>query len=179
MKKEVLGYIKDFEEGDAVNAFYEHLEGSKNFVSYLLKDISLFPLWSNVLAAEFGVAGKNPSSACVEQVFRKIKHTALSVKLPVRVDVFVQEHLKYLNGKIRQIDDAIVVNLLGRELADRNETSTEMEDSEKIPSSTVHNLKGNILKKSLEILCFVNLVKAKEFTQPGKSKRSWLQDILI
>lgn len=103
IRSEVEAHIND-KDGDRINPYYD----CNDFADYLLHDISLLPLWSNIYAEHFGFPGVNPSSAAVEQVFRKIKNTALPKKLPMRVDIFVQEHLKYLNGKVKLISDGIL-----------------------------------------------------------------------
>lgn len=56
------------EKGDHVNAHY-----LDSFADYLLKDITLLPLWTNIVADDFGFRKINPSSAAIEQIFRKLK----------------------------------------------------------------------------------------------------------
>lgn len=41
------------------------------------------------------------TSASVESEFADLKHRAFSIKLPMRIDKFVFQHLNYLDGKIK------------------------------------------------------------------------------
>ena len=85
------------DQGDHDNAQYLP-EVIKN-VANLMKT---FPLWSGIMIPFFGYGYKTTSSAPVESNFKILKHqTFAEKKLPIRVDIFLEEHLKSLEGQLK------------------------------------------------------------------------------
>lgn len=86
--------------GDRDNAHYfPHL------AERLLKDINMFPLWSNVCRDDFGYGRIPASSAAVEGEFNKLKNNIFkNHNLPIRVDEFLKIHLDFLHKKLKIVD---------------------------------------------------------------------------
>jgi hypothetical protein len=71
----------------------------------LLKDICMFPLWSNVCRDNFGYGRIPASSAAVEGEFNKLNNNLLkNFNLLIRVDEFPQIHLNFLHSKLKIVD---------------------------------------------------------------------------
>lgn len=71
----------------------------------LLKDVNMFPLWSNVCRDDFGYGRVPASSAAVEGEFNKLKNNMLkNHNLPIRIDEFLKIHLDFLHGKLKIVD---------------------------------------------------------------------------
>lgn len=83
--------------GNEANAYYRP---SRTITKKLLRDLKLFPVWSNILRHRFDFGKIRATSAPVEGEIKKIKSNLMSkYKYPVRVDKFVEDHLDYLQGK--------------------------------------------------------------------------------
>lgn len=88
------------EVGDRDNAHY-----FPQLAERLLKDINMFPLWSNVCHDDFGYGRVPASSAAIEGEFNKLKNTIFkNENLPIRIDEFLKIHLNYLHGKLKIVD---------------------------------------------------------------------------
>lgn len=73
-----------------------------HFAKRLLKHLLTIPLWSSICREEFGYGRIPASSASVESTFNTIKNkNLLKVK---RLDVAVEDLIKYNNGKLKIID---------------------------------------------------------------------------
>ena len=153
LKERVIDSIKD-EVGDRVNA--HHFESLAN---YLIKDLALFPLWSNILAKEMGFEGINPSSSAIEQIFRKIKNDVFTKnELPLRIDEFVPKHIHYLQGKVT------LLNFDKKEVFDTSEKSSEISESLEFEMDTSHTIQ--IIENSNNCPACKN---EKELTQNEKN----------
>lgn len=94
--REDVGEIIMLEQGEDDNP-----RAVKNFSKYLLKDICILPMWSNVRRDEFGYGRVPASSACVEIEFNKVKNLVLSKKK--RIDSAVESLIDYYDGRLRII----------------------------------------------------------------------------
>lgn len=98
INKEIENHLH--EVGDRDNAHY-----FPQLAERLLKDIHMFPLWSNVCRDDFGYGRVPATSAAVEGEFNKLKNNIFkNYNLPIRVDEFLNIHLDYLHGKLKIVD---------------------------------------------------------------------------
>lgn len=81
------------QKGTRANAHY-----APHIATKLLRDIGTIPLWSNIYTDNFGYGRIPASSASVESEFNKLKNFVINKSL--RVDKFVEEHIKYLIGRV-------------------------------------------------------------------------------
>lgn len=87
-------------EGNHENAHY-----SPRFANWLIEHIGWLPLWSSVKRDNFGYGRVPASSASVESDFNHLKNRILSdVVLPIRIDHFLEKHLKYIRGNMRIVE---------------------------------------------------------------------------
>jgi len=107
------------EVGDRDNAHY-----FPPLAKRLLKDMTVFPLWSNVCRDDFGYGRIPASSAAVEGKFNKLKNNVLkNLNLPIRVDEFIKIHLDFLHGKLKIVDakkDSLTQQLCDEMIIDEN-----------------------------------------------------------
>lgn len=81
--------------GNIINGCY-----NPEFARYLKKRVlPYFPLWTGIMRRFFEESSVIATSASVESEFADLKHRAFNIKLPMRIDKFVIEHLDYLDGK--------------------------------------------------------------------------------
>ncbi|KAJ8673837.1 hypothetical protein QAD02_005099 [Eretmocerus hayati] len=120
--------IEEKGEGNRVNAFY-----LPDFAQYLMKDLPLLGIFSNIYASKFKINPKKaPTSGHVEFGFKHLKTTVFSkVELPMRLDGFVPRHIDYLYGRLKldAADDQITTRTESGEegllcSACRNESAT-------------------------------------------------------
>lgn len=75
----------------------------------VMKDIEHFPLWSCVVRDKFGYGRVPASSAPVESEFNKLKtHVLRNETLPMRVDSFLDVHIKYTGGRAKILGAKLV-----------------------------------------------------------------------
>lgn len=73
-----------------------------SFANKLIADARYLPLWSCICRDKFGFGRIPASSACVEGEFRIIKNIFLKNEItPMRADVFVSKHIKFLSGRMK------------------------------------------------------------------------------
>lgn len=58
-------------------------------------------LWSSVMRSYFQIGEEIATSTSVEAAFADLKNRAFKGQLPMRADKFIQEHLDYVDGKIK------------------------------------------------------------------------------
>ncbi|CAG9820343.1 unnamed protein product [Phaedon cochleariae] len=126
------------EQGDRENA---HFVAEQKLAKYLIKDLTLYPMWSCVCNKTFGLPdGKTASSAPIEGEFNKLKNVIFAKReLPLRVDRFVRRHLDYLSGKMKLVDVKIEEHTL-RNSSNINIINTQLEEPREEPVA------NNILK---------------------------------
>lgn len=89
-------------KGDNINALY-----NPDLAKKLIKDMSLFPVWSCVMVNEFGYGRIPATSAPVESDFNLLKtHLLKNHSTPMRVDEFVELHLDFLNGRLKSMENS-------------------------------------------------------------------------
>ncbi|KAK9719377.1 hypothetical protein QE152_g22710 [Popillia japonica] len=87
----------NIKEGNRDNAQY-----LEELVLPLKKLITYLPLWSNVMHRYFLGACTYPNSASVESNFKTLKKCFFSdTQLPMRLDRFIFDHIKHLDGSIK------------------------------------------------------------------------------
>lgn len=87
-------------EGNRENAHY-----SPRFANWLIEHIGWLPLWSSIKRDSFGYGRVPASSASVESEFNNLKTRILSdVALPIRIDHFLEKHLKYIRGNMNIVE---------------------------------------------------------------------------
>ncbi|KAJ8671630.1 hypothetical protein QAD02_002889 [Eretmocerus hayati] len=114
--------IEEKEEGNRVNAFY-----LPDFAQYLIKDLPLLGIFSNVYASKFEINPKKaPTSGHVEFGFKHLKTTVFSeVELPMTLDGFVPRHIDYLYGRLKldAADDQITTRTGSEDQGQEDEES--------------------------------------------------------
>lgn len=84
------------EEGDRDNMQY-----LPSLRSYIIKQSRFLPLWTKIMAKSFDVSPRNPSSCGSESSFNNLKNRVFSSeKLPLRADVFLNKHIKSIEGQL-------------------------------------------------------------------------------
>lgn len=59
------------------------------------------PLWTGIMRPHFGIGSVIATSSSVEAEFGDLKHRSFATKLPMRIDLFVLQHLDHLDGKVK------------------------------------------------------------------------------
>ena len=127
-----LFYIN--ESGDRINGLYLH---NIRFVEYLIEDLSLFPLWSNLCNEKYGCETRVPSSAPIESEFKTLKHIVFPKgTLPLRVYDFVSKHIGYLKGKSLLIEAKAIEQEENLEILEQSNESVD-----KLVDESVHKYK--------------------------------------
>ncbi len=117
------------QEGEEDNAHF-----FPEFVEHLITYFPTAPLWSAIMCDYFGHPCKTASSATVENYFNHLKtHVFANVRLPIRADHFLVEHMNSIGGQLK----------------------IEMAASEKViivhgtdPLQTVHDINQSIVEES-------------------------------
>lgn len=81
------------------------------FVDEILKISGTIPLWTAIMQQYYPKAPLIASSTAVESNFNNIKHVMFrNVELPIRVDEFVQRHIKAIDGTAKLIESSLNMN---------------------------------------------------------------------
>jgi len=90
----------------------------------LLKDMTMFPLWSIVCQDDFDYRRIPASSAAVEEKFNKLENNVLkNLNLPIRIDEFIKIHLDFLHSKLKIVNakkDSLTQQLCDEMIIDEN-----------------------------------------------------------
>lgn len=101
--------VKSLQEGSRDNPYY-----FKELADRLLREIESLPLWTCVLRDLYGYGRVPASSACVESEVGNTKNRVMQDEVRpgelLRVDSFVEKHILYLNGALKQADAKNVEN---------------------------------------------------------------------
>ncbi|KAG5865638.1 hypothetical protein JTB14_034615 [Gonioctena quinquepunctata] len=126
LNEAAMSLIKE-EEEDRENA---HFIANGQLAKCLIKDSTLFPLWSCIFNKQFGIPEqKTASSAPIEGEFNKLQNIIFNKReLPLRVDDFVGKHLDYLSGKMKYVSAKMEEVYDPKKLSD-NDIDYEMEES--------------------------------------------------
>lgn len=76
---------------DAIEVNYAHC------IKILLTHL---PLWTGIVESTFAIRQNVYTSSSVEAEFTNIKCRAFNGQLPMKVDKFILQHVKYLRGKL-------------------------------------------------------------------------------
>ncbi|XP_018366817.1 PREDICTED: molybdenum cofactor synthesis protein cinnamon-like [Trachymyrmex cornetzi] len=158
------------QKGTRANAHY-----APHITNKLLRDISTIPLWSNIYTDKFGYGRIPASSASVEGEFNKLKN--LVINKPLRVDKFVEEHIKYLIGRVIIADADIQPRKIN--LSTNIKSSTYSRDSLKDEHHEFQDT-SNFTQKDMSLLenteKELNLIKTEDVSSTSFSKQSRISD---
>lgn len=99
------------EEGSVINPYF--LSGI-DINKQILRDLKLFPIWGNILSSQFEFGRIPATSAPVEGEINKIKlRLKRKYSRPVRVDEFVDDQIRHMDGKCLIICSEINEKILG------------------------------------------------------------------
>lgn len=61
------------------------------------------PLWTGIMRPHFGIASTISMSSSVEAEFSDLKHRSFATKLPMRINLFMLQHLDHLDGEVKLV----------------------------------------------------------------------------
>lgn len=109
--EEIFNKAKDDFENGGIKPNYYFLP-NLNLTKFLIKDLQRFPIWGSIYNFKYTYGSSRATSAPAEGEFNKIKNNLLAnIRQPVRVDQFVDKHLRYLNGKSRLLGASLSENV--------------------------------------------------------------------
>lgn len=74
--------------------------------------LPFIPLLTGITRSYFGIGSNIATSSSVEAEFNLLKNRSFANQLPMRIDLFILQHLNYLDGKIKLVSNLCDVAIL-------------------------------------------------------------------